>query len=213
MIDVQHLGVVDYDTAMAKMNALHAQRVAGQISDTILILEHPAVITRGRKMQDQPLMAEQQLTELGVQIRNADRGGELTYHGPGQIVVYFILHLQTYAKGIADFVKILELALIDFLQAQGVTARIEADHPGIWVGEKKLASLGLRVSAGITKHGIALNVRNDLSVYQWFAPCGLSGETMTNLEMCLGQKIASESYENLFTKLANTFVRFLVAPH
>jgi len=172
MMDVQHLGVMSYDTAMVLMNTLHQQRVDGQIADTILILEHPAVITRGRKMQDQPLIWQDKLTAMGVQIRNADRGGELTYHGPGQIVVYFILDLNRYAKGIAEFVKILELALIDFLKERDVVARIQSDHPGIWVEEKKIASLGLRVSGGITKHGIALNVRNDLGVYQWFHPCG-----------------------------------------
>ncbi len=210
---MQHLGLVDYDAAILQMDALHAKRQAGTVPDTILVLEHPAVITRGRKMQDQPLLWQDKLESLGVQIRNADRGGELTYHGPGQIVVYFILELKTYAAGIADFVKTLELALIDFLQGQGVVAEIRPDHPGIWVGEKKMASLGLRVAGGITKHGIALNVRNDLSVYQWFSPCGLAGATMTNLQICLAQDISDSTYVTLQNTLATAFVSVFSCCH
>jgi lipoyl(octanoyl) transferase len=124
-------------------------------------------------------------------------------------VVYFVLQLGDYAEGISAFIKKLEMILLAFITTQGVKALLRPDLPGIWVGEQKIASLGLRVEQGVTRHGISLNVSNDLSVYQLFDPCGLSGATMTNLQTVLGRKISEEELQKMKNDLGQFFVQFL----
>lgn len=208
-VDVLHLGLCEYDLAIKKMNEVHRERTQGLREDTLLILEHPPVITRGRRLENRPLEHEDILNQKGIQICNADRGGELTYHGPGQIVVYFIVDVENYTSGIAQFVQLIENSVIHFLKNYGVETHLKCGHPGIWCGEKKLASIGLRVSQGITKHGLALNIKNDLSVYRLFSPCGLDGSTMTHLEEILKRPISDEEYLELTPKFVDCLVKDL----
>lgn len=204
---VKNLGLIPYEDAMSIMDDLHAQRKQDAIANTLLVLEHPPVITRGRKLKDVVLPNQNLLEEKGIAVVNADRGGELTYHGPGQIVMYFILNLRECFSGVSDMVRSLENGLIRFFQNYDVNAQTLKGHPGIWVGEKKLASIGLRISEGVTKHGIALNIKNDLEVYRWFHPCGLSGESMTNLETLLHKKISDKEFEDMKLKLCEIFLK------
>lgn len=213
-LDVKHLGRMTYEDAMPLMEELFLKKQQNEIPDTLLVLEHDPVITRGRKIKDQVLPMQNQIAKQGVQVINADRGGELTYHGPGQIVVYFILELQNHFSGIRDMVTALEDSLIDFLKNHNVIAETKPDHPGIWVNEKKVASLGLRVSRGFTKHGIALNVKNDLQIYQLFQPCGLSGNTMTSMEVLFGRSISDDEYQTFEHELVQSFLaRFRLKTH
>jgi lipoate-protein ligase B len=204
-IQIRNLGLISYDNAMSVMEDLHSERCQNRIPDTILVLEHFPVITKGRRLQDQKIPREDEIAASGIQIRQADRGGLLTYHGPGQIVVYFILRLDEYFDGISTMVALIESTLKDFFSTQRVVAETVADHPGIWVQGRKIASLGLRVASGVTKHGISVNFSNDLSAYSLFDPCGLSGTTMTNLENVTGRKLTLKDLRQLEWSLVHDF--------
>lgn len=208
-IDIKHLGLVSYDAAMELMGELHQKRHAGLIGDTILVLEHEPVITKGRRLRGQPVSLHPELERRGVTIREADRGGLLTYHGPGQIVVYFIVRFADHFASVTHMVERIESVLIAFLKKQDVQAKTIPGHPGIWVGDKKIASIGLRVSKGVTTHGIALNIKNDLDVYRFFDPCGLPGATMTNLEQLLGLYCDEAKLKELSRDLALLFSKTL----
>lgn len=206
-IDIKKLGLVSYDDAEQLMRELHGQRVAGFINDTLLVLQHHPVITRGRQLKDVSIDFDPMLKTMGVEIRHADRGGLLTYHGPGQIVVYFILKVQDYFKGVGDMVRAIEDTLIDFLKSLNVAAGLKESCPGIWVGGKKIGSVGFRIARDVTTHGIALNVVNGLEVYNHFKPCGLLGSTMTNLREVSGRD--DLNLEDLSNRLATRLERDL----
>lgn len=202
---IKNLKLISYPDAMQIMDAMHAERVQNLCEDTLLVLEHNPVITKGRRLTDVTIPNEDQIRARGIAICQTDRGGLLTYHAPGQIVVYFILRLTDSFHGISELVAALEVGIQKFLSDLGVQSQIKKDHPGIWVGERKVASLGLRVADGVTKHGIALNVSNDMSAYALFDPCGLAGNTMTSLEEILTRKISDEEKEEWKKKLALIF--------
>lgn len=189
-LQITDLGAIAYDDAMQLMSAAHERVVNNKGPEEIFILEHvPAVITKGRRLHGVNIPLHPELTKMGVQLRDADRGGQLTFHGPGQIVVYFVIRVNDHFAGVSQMVHALEDALLAFLKQQGITAHTDPDHPGVWVGDQKIASIGLRVSQGVTRHGISLNISNNLAVFKYFSPCGLSGESMTNLEKLLGKAI------------------------
>lgn len=207
---IQNLGKMAYAEALQIMEDLHAKRKQGG-DDVILVVEHPAVITRGRKLAGQTLPMQHQIEEQGIAVFDADRGGELTYHGPGQVVVYFIMNINDRFKGVKDMVTSLEAILIAFLLGFDVIAALQDGHPGIWVDDKKIASIGLRISKNVTKHGIALNVCNDMGVYKLFSPCGLQGSVMTNLSEQLGREIDAKEFEEIKLGLAEFFAKQLEA--
>lgn len=206
MIKIQKLGLISYDNAMKVMSDLHAKRCRNECPDTLLVMQHTPVITKGRRLHNQDVQFHPKIAEMGVEIRNADRGGLLTYHGPGQIVVYFIVKFADYFAGALDMVKTIELGLIDFLKEQGIESRIVPEHPGIWVGEKKVCSIGLRVTDGVTSNGIALNVCNDMEVFRLFDPCGMSGDCMTSMQDVLGRPIDVKDVNDMGTKLAKSMI-------
>lgn len=205
-INVKNLGLISYDDAMKIMADLHAKRCRNECPDTLLVLQHTPVITKGRRLHDQEIPFHPKIHEMGVEIRNADRGGLLTYHGPGQIVVYFIVKFSDYFAGSLDMVKTIELGLIDFLKEQGIESRIVPEHPGIWVKNKKVCSIGLRVTDGVTSNGIALNVCNDMGVFRLFDPCGMSGDCMTSMQEILSRLIDTKDTNDMGLRLAQKFV-------
>lgn len=206
VINIQNLGLIAYDPAMKIMADFHAKRCRNECPDTLLVLQHTPVITKGRRLHDQEIPFHPKIHEMGVEIRNADRGGLLTYHGPGQIVIYFIVKFSDYFTGSLDMVKTIELGLIDFLKDNGIDSHIVSEHPGIWVGEKKVCSIGLRVTDGVTSNGIALNVCNDMEVFRLFDPCGMSGDCMTSMQEILGRPIDSKVMDDMGMQLAQKFV-------
>lgn len=177
---------------MGQMQDLHTQRVANAVPDTLLLLQHDPVITKGRRLEGEKIPNEKNILKKGIAIEQTDRGGLLTYHGPGQIVIYFIFRVEDYFSGVSEMVKGIEEVLFDFLKNHGVKARIQEGHPGVWVKDKKIVSIGLRVSQGVTRHGIAFNIANDLSVYDLFDPCGLSGAVMTSLAQILKKPFSED---------------------
>jgi len=178
-----HLGRVPYAEALALQHRVRAARQAGVIPDTVLLLEHPPVYTRGRRSVPGELpFGEDYYAARGIEIVDVERGGKVTYHGPGQLVAYPIV-------GVTDvmaFVQQLEQVMVDALREEGVKARGRAadgrDFTGVWVGDRKIGSIGLHVSHGVTMHGLSLNVDGDLTPFAWIVPCGLGGVAMTSVQ-------------------------------
>jgi len=179
---VCHLGLVGYREALELQQRICAARQAGRVPDAMLLLEHPPVYTRGRRSGPGELpMGEEWYRARGIEVCDTDRGGKVTYHGPGQLVGYPIVRVED----VVGYVRTLERALIAALAEEGVDARARSDegpdYTGVWVGERKIASIGIHVARGVTTHGFAVNVDNDLEPFSWIVPCGLQGVRMTSL--------------------------------
>ncbi len=190
-IDVRRLSTVPYRDALALQADLQARRLADEIPDTLLLLEHPPVYTRGRRSQDGELaLGEDFYRARGIEIVPTDRGGKVTYHGPGQLVGYPIMRIGD----VIAHLRTMEAAIVAAIVDYGVEARSRADegidYTGVWVADRKIASIGVHVSRGITTHGFAVNVVNDLAPFEWIVPCGLSGVRMTSVQNELGQEPA-----------------------
>ena len=185
------LGLLDYQAAYDLQRRLHAQVVAGELPDLLLLLEHPHVYTLGRRGQQSHILApDDMLTQLGVETHFTDRGGETTYHGPGQLVGYPIVNLRRWGGGVRKYVETLEQVLIGTLSEFGIAAHSEGKPTGVWVGDAKIAAIGVRVSRSVTMHGFALNVCPDLSFFDHIVPCGMPGARVTSMAQELGQEIA-----------------------
>ncbi len=179
---VCQLGLIEYREALALQERLCAARQAGLIPDTMLALEHPAVLTRGRRAAEGDLpLSQEWYRAQGVDIVDVNRGGKLTYHGPGQLVGYPIVAVTD----VVAYVRALEQALISALFEQGVLARARPedgpDYTGVWVADRKIASIGVHVAKGVTTHGFAVNVTNDMTPWTWFTACGLPTVQMTSV--------------------------------
>lgn len=189
------LGEVEYDRAWALQAALVERRQQRLVGDTVLFLEHPHVITLGRRgRMDDVLLDVDRLSGAGIAVREVDRGGEVTYHGPGQLVGYPIIDIRSIG-GPVRYVRALEAALIEGLAAFDVSAHRRQGMPGVWVGEgddeRKIAAIGLRVSRGVSSHGFALNVSTDLAYFEHIVACGVPDLPMTSLERELGKGVAA----------------------
>ncbi len=181
------LGRIAYREAHVLQKELVAQRVTGKIPDQLLLLEHPAVLTLGRQSDPAHIRATPgQLEARGIDVVRVERGGEVTYHGPGQLVAYPIVALSGRGLLIRPFVRALEAALVETCRTYGVRAARREGHPGCWCAEdspdpRKIGALGLRVERGVTYHGIALNVTADLADFDLIDPCGMPGVTSTSI--------------------------------
>ena len=172
------LGPIAYDSALALQERLREARVAGEVSDTLLLLEHPAVYTLGRRANTADLGVA---AGSGVAVRRVDRGGAVTFHGPGQLVGYPIVGLRDRQTEVRTYMWSLEEAIIRAVVAWGVQAERRPGAPGVWVGGRKLASVGVRVRRWVSTHGFALNVTTDLEYFAAIVPCGMAGVRMTSL--------------------------------
>jgi lipoyl(octanoyl) transferase len=184
---VCHLGHVPYSDGVALQGALRTRRQAGELPDTLLLLEHPPIYTRGRRSGAQDLpFPESFYRAKGIDVADTDRGGKLTYHGPGQLVGYPIMRIDD----IGRYLRTMENAIVVALGEQGIVARSRAsegiDYTGVWVGERKIASIGVHVSRGIATHGFAVNVDVDLEPFSWVVACGLPEVQMTSIAAELG---------------------------
>jgi lipoyl(octanoyl) transferase len=173
------LGTVAYGDALDLQERLREARKADEVPDTLLLLEHQAVYTRGRRCSDADLPLGEAFYEAqGIDVVEVDRGGLATYHGPGQLVGYPVMRIGD----VIGYLRTIERAIVAALSREGLAARGAEDRPtGVWVGEAKIASIGVHVSRRVTTHGFAVNVDNDLAPFDWIVPCGLAGVTMTSL--------------------------------
>jgi lipoyl(octanoyl) transferase len=187
---VEQLGTVGYREAVALQERVRAERQRGERPDTLLLLEHPPVYTRGRRSAPGELaMGEAWYRAQGIDVVETRRGGKVTYHGPGQLVGYPIVRVDD----VVAFVRDLEEALVDALARHGVTGRSRCkegpDFTGVWVEDRKIASIGVHVQRGVAMHGFALNVDNDLQPFEWIVACGLPGVRMTSVTKELGRRV------------------------
>lgn len=185
-------GVMDYLEARILQQTLVEKVHSGQEPNTMLMLEHPDVYTKGRLSKESDiLLPEQELAANGIPVYETDRGGQVTYHGPGQLVVYPILNIRDWG-GPVKYIRTLEQVVITTLSEMGITANCESGNTGVWTEQGKIAAIGVKISRGITFHGLALNVNTDLTKYQNIIPCGLANRPVTSMAATLGRPVNME---------------------
>jgi lipoyl(octanoyl) transferase len=180
-----HLGQIEYRAAAALQEDLRDRVQAGELGDLLLLLEHPPVYTRGRRSDASEIpMGEEWYRAQGVDVVSTNRGGKLTYHGPGQLVGYPIMR----TADVIAYVRTMEAAIVAALAEEGIEAGPVEGLTGVWVEDRKIGSIGVHVARGVATHGFAINVDNDLQPFDWVVPCGLSGVRMTSVAEELGRR-------------------------
>lgn len=204
---VYQLGLIEYEDAYHLQRKLLAERLAGQIADTLLLLEHPPTITVGKSGKLENVLASPaQLAKEGVSLVFTDRGGDVTYHGPGQVVGYPIFDLRERGRDAHQFVNNLEEVLIRTLSDFSLKSSRDENHAGVWVGDEEIAAIGLSIRKWITMHGFALNVNTDLTQFSLINPCGFASRKATSMAQLLGQDIPVETVtERLLAHFAEVF--------
>jgi len=184
------LGPVDYAEALRLQEDLQAKRIAGEIGDTVLLLEHPPVLTLGRSAKEQHVLAPPEVLEArGIAVHEVGRGGDVTYHGPGQLVAYPIIDLKPDRKDVRKYVWSLEEAMIRTCRDFGLSAMRIQGLNGAWTDDRKIGAVGVRISRWVTMHGLALNVNSDLTYFDLIVPCGIPDKTVTSLSAELGRTV------------------------
>jgi lipoate-protein ligase B len=201
------LGLCDYNVTLQKQKNLWQKRLDGKISDTLILVEHPLVFTIGQHGEKENLLvSESFLKEKNIQLYRVDRGGDITFHGPGQIIGYPIFLLNKPLIGIKRFVCDIEECLCNVLKSFNIKATTKNSYIGVWVENKKIASIGIAISHHVTYHGFALNVSTDLSYFNYINPCGNKDIKMTSMEKILNKKISMDSVKKyLKTEFLRTF--------
>jgi len=184
-ITITDLGQMDYQTAWDYQKETHEKVLNGKAPDTLIFVEHEPVYTLGKNADNNHLL---QSAPDDAKVYNVERGGDITYHGPGQIVGYPILDLHHYQKSISWYMRTLEQVLIDSLAKYGIEAGLKEDLTGVWVGDEKIGAQGVRISRWVTMHGFALNVNTDLNYFDGIIPCGIFEYGVTSMEKILGSK-------------------------
>ena len=188
---VYHLGRVSYSEALDLQRRLHEEVAAGDRPDTLVLLEHPHVYTLGRRgSTDDILASETELKRLGIEVHHTDRGGEVTYHGPGQLVGYPIINLRRWGGGPLKHVRSLEKTMIAALSEFDIQSQSEGHPTGVWVQDRKIAAIGVKVARRVTTHGFALNVSADLSYFDRIVPCGMPGIQVTSVSRELRRSVS-----------------------
>lgn len=202
-LEVRRLGLVRYDEALTLQRALVEERRAGRIPDLLLLLQHPPVITlgvRGDGGRANVLASPERLAEAGIDVHESGRGGDVTYHGPGQIVGYPILDLRPDRCDVHRYVRDLEAVMIGVCADYGVEAGRLTGLTGAWVGAEKVGAIGVRISRWITSHGFALNVSTALEHFQLIVPCGIADRGVTSLERAAGRPLEMGEVEDVVAR-------------
>jgi lipoate-protein ligase B len=187
---VYELGLIDYAQAYKLQQELLSRRAAGEIADILLLLEHPPTITLGRSARlENVLVSPAQLAREGVSLVFTDRGGDVTYHGPGQLVGYPILDLRARGKDAHKYLRNLEEVLIRTLEDFSIASGRDENHPGVWVSDEEIAAIGLKLKRWVTMHGFALNVNTNLAHFSLINPCGFTNRRATSMAELLGREI------------------------
>ncbi len=180
--DVIDIGLRDYKSALELQNNLVAKRKSDIINDTLVLVEHKPVFTLGRNAREENvLLPREEIERRGVDVVEIGRGGDVTYHAPGQLVAYPIINLRQLDKGVLWYVNSLEQVIINILADFGINAEGGRKDRGVWIENDKIAALGVRITRGVTMHGFALNVCIDLTPYSWIVPCGIHGKGVTSM--------------------------------
>jgi lipoyl(octanoyl) transferase len=212
-LEVRRLGTVPYSDALTLQRELVEERRANRVPDLLLLLQHPPVITLGVKGdggRSNVLVTDERLAELGIDISETGRGGDVTYHGPGQIVGYPILDLKPDRCDVQRYVRDLEEVMIRVCADYGVTADRITGLTGTWVGADKIGAIGVRISRWITSHGFAFNVNTSLDHFQLIVPCGIADHGVTSLERVVGRELLiAEAEEHVIRHFAAVFSRWV----
>jgi lipoyl(octanoyl) transferase len=213
LIQVVDLGTVDYDTALRLQETLVDLRKQGRIADTLLLLEHPPVITLGRNASSANIVVPAEfLSKKGVEVFEINRGGDVTFHGPGQLVGYPIVDLRavTPRLGAVDFVRRLEESLIRTCTEFAIPTQRVQGLTGVWTQsepERKVAAIGIHISRGVTSHGFALNVTADLDYFKLIVPCGIADKPVTSMEQEMGSRVSQSGKRLAMNTVAEVFTR------
>jgi len=186
--NILDLGMSRYEDTWNLQKQIQSQRISGQIEDHLLLVEHFPVYTLGKNSPKEHLLVQE---SESVSIIQTDRGGKITFHGPGQLVGYPILDLNQYKKSVSWYMRELEQLIIDVLKEYDINASRKKGLTGTWVGDKKIAALGVRISKWVTMHGFSLNINPDLKYYQGIIPCGISEYGVTSMAKILGENVPS----------------------
>lgn len=206
LLNLIKLGQIEYPAALDLQLQLLKLRQLDKIEDTLLLLEHPPVITVGTAGKDGNILADEEiLNSMGVTVHHISRGGDVTYHGPGQLVGYPILNLKQQDKDVKIFFRRLEDTFIELLkQEYGIDAGRDPKYPGVWVGNEKITALGCAVKRWVTMHGFAFNINTNLEHFRWINPCGILDKGVTSLQKILGQ---AQNMEQITELTAEYFTR------
>jgi lipoyl(octanoyl) transferase len=210
LLEVRRLGIVPYDEALEVQKTLVEERRAGHVSNLLVLLQHPAVITVGvrRDSRSHVKATDQQLATKGIAVHEAGRGGDVTYHGPGQIVGYPILDLRPDRCDVHRYVRDLEEVMIRVCTDYGVPAHRVEGLSGVWIGSEKVGAIGVRISRWITSHGFAFNVNTRLEDFELIVPCGIADRGVTSLRKLLGRELSIEEVEDrVIHRFAEVFDR------
>ena len=199
---VQNIGRKSYKAVWDLQIKMQQQRIRGEIEDTLILVEHDPVYTLGKNADKDHLL---QNRDESVDVFNIERGGDITFHGPGQLVGYPILDLSNYKKSVSWYMRTLEQVLIDTLIEFKIIAQRNDGLTGVWVGDEKIAALGVRISRWVTMHGFALNVNPDLSFYDGIIPCGIFDHGVTSMEQLLGKTQNNDNVKNVVIKKFNKY--------
>lgn len=199
---VQNIGRKSYKAVWDLQKEMQQQRIKGEIDDTLILVEHDPVYTLGKNANEDHLL---QSRDESIDVFNIERGGDITFHGPGQLVVYPILDLSNYKKSVSWYMRTLEQVLIDTLIEFKITAQRNDGLTGVWVGNEKIAALGVRISRWVTMHGFALNVNLDLSFYDGIIPCGIFDHGVTSMEQLLGKTQNNDNVKNMVIEKFNKY--------
>jgi len=210
-LEVRRMGLIGYQEALELQRELVEERRANRIPDLLLLLQHPPVITLGVRSETaraNVVATSERLAELGIEVHETGRGGDVTYHGPGQIVGYPILDLRPDRCDVHKYVRDLEEVMIRTCADYGIAAGRIAGLTGTWVGPEKIGAIGIRISRWITSHGFAFNVRTDLDHFKLIVPCGISDRGVTSLERLTGRTIELDAVEDaLVRRFSDVFER------
>lgn len=200
------LGISEFKDTWNLQKELQEKRILGEIEDQLILVEHPAVYTLGKNASKEHILKRRE----GVSVVQTDRGGNITFHGPGQLVGYPILDLNFYKRSITWYMRELEQLMIDVLKEYGIKGSTKKGLTGTWVKDRKIAALGVRISRWVTMHGFSLNINPDLNYYQDIIPCGIQGYGVTSMAMIMGEEVPSmdEVKVKMVDYFKNRFVGF-----
>jgi lipoyl(octanoyl) transferase len=214
-LEVRRLGIVSYAEALAMQRMLVEERRADRVPDLLLLLQHPPVITLGVKGdggRSNVVATPERLTQLGIEIHEAGRGGDVTYHGPGQVVGYPILDLRPDRCDVHRYVRDIEEVMIRVCGDYGLSAGRIPGLTGTWIGAEKIGAIGIRISRWITSHGFAFNVGTDLDHFRLIVPCGINDRGVTSLEKATGRRVSTEEAEDALVRHFSAVFDRLVTP-
>ncbi len=186
-LQIKKMGLVPYEEAWEYQREMHSSRLAEEIPDTLILLEHPPVYTFGKNSDQSNL-----INPRDAQVIRSDRGGDITWHGPGQLVGYPIINLEDHKRSVSWYMRGLEEVIIQTLKHYDITGDRISGMTGVWVGNQKVCAMGVRLSRWVTMHGFALNVRPDMSYFNGMIPCGIKGKEVVSMENLLGAEITIE---------------------